>query len=36
LVLSGATALLVVLAVLASYFPAQRASRVDPVEALRG
>ena len=35
-VLAGATALLVVLAVLASYFPAQRASRVDPVEALRG
>jgi ABC-type lipoprotein release transport system permease subunit len=36
LVLAGATMLLVILAALASYFPAQRASRVDPVEALRG
>jgi ABC-type antimicrobial peptide transport system permease subunit len=36
LVLVGATALLVILAALASYAPAVRASRVDPVEALRG
>jgi ABC-type antimicrobial peptide transport system permease subunit len=36
LVLVGATMLLVVLAALASYAPARRASRVDPVEALRG
>jgi len=36
LVLAGATVLLVTLATLASYFPARRASQVDPVETLRG
>jgi predicted permease len=36
LVLASATVLLVILAALASYAPAVRASRVDPVEALRG
>jgi ABC-type antimicrobial peptide transport system permease subunit len=36
LVLVLATVLLVMLAALASYAPALRASRVDPVEALRG
>jgi hypothetical protein len=36
LVLGGATALLLLLAMIASYAPARRASRVDPVEALRG
>jgi ABC-type antimicrobial peptide transport system permease subunit len=36
LVLVLATVLLVILAALASYAPALRASRVDPVESLRG
>jgi len=36
LILAAATALLVTLAALASYFPARRASQVDPVETLRG
>jgi predicted permease len=35
-VLTGAILILVVLAAAASYAPARRASRVDPVEALRG
>ena len=36
LVLAGAALVLVALAAIASYAPARRASRVDPVEALRG
>jgi predicted permease len=36
LVLAGATVVLLLLAALASYAPATRASRVDPVETLRG
>ncbi|HZI40384.1 MAG TPA: FtsX-like permease family protein, partial [Gemmatimonadaceae bacterium] len=36
LVLAVATVLLMTLAALASYFPARRASQVDPVETLRG
>ena len=36
LVLAGATVVLVLLAALASYAPARRASRVDPVEVMRG
>jgi predicted permease len=36
LVLSSATVLLLAIAAIASYAPARRASRVDPVEALRG
>ena len=36
LVLLGATLVLVLLAVLASYAPARRASRVDPAEVMRG
>jgi predicted permease len=35
-VLVGATAVLLVLAALASYAPARRASRVDPAEVMRG
>ena len=35
-VLASATVLLLLLAGIASYAPARRASRVDPVEALRG
>ncbi len=36
LVLTGATLVLVLIAALASYAPARRASRVDPAEVLRG
>ena len=36
LTLSGVTILLIVLGALASYAPARRATKVDPVEVLRG
>jgi ABC-type lipoprotein release transport system permease subunit len=35
-ILAGATLVLVLIAALASYAPARRASRVDPAEVLRG
>jgi putative ABC transport system permease protein len=35
IVFAGMSALLIAIGVLASYLPARRASRVDPIESLR-